>query len=101
MEVVIQRSLLLALRRGLEAITQHKSVRAVDLLTLQELSESEVGPLIAGDWLTTIGHELQFIYVVGRGPPRCREPVELGTYGAPEVGCCESTGFSSCALASN
>ena len=33
-----------------------ESVRALDLpTTLQELSESEIGPLIAGDWLTTIG----------------------------------------------
>ena len=28
---------------------------AVDLATLPELSESEIGPLIAGDWLTTVG----------------------------------------------
>ena len=31
------------------------NVRSVDLPALPELSESEVGPLIAGDWLTTIG----------------------------------------------
>lgn len=36
-------------------MAQQESVRAVDLPTLPELSESEVGPLLAGDWLTTIG----------------------------------------------
>ena len=36
-------------------MAQQESVRAVELPTLQELSESEIGPLIAGDWLTTIG----------------------------------------------
>ena len=34
---------------------QQESVRAVDLPALQELSESEIGPLIAEDWLTTVG----------------------------------------------
>ena len=36
-------------------MAQQESVRAVELPSLQELSESEIGPLIAGDWLTTIG----------------------------------------------
>ena len=36
-------------------MAQQENVRSVDLPALQELSESEVGPLIAGDWLTTIG----------------------------------------------
>ena len=36
-------------------MAQQESVRAVDLPALQELSESEIGPLIAGDWLTTVG----------------------------------------------
>ena len=36
-------------------MAQQESVRAVDLPPLQELSESEIGPLIAGDWLTTVG----------------------------------------------
>ena len=45
-----------ASRRG-----QQETVRAVELPTLQELSESEIGPLIAGDWLTTIGPFLRDI----------------------------------------
>ena len=36
-------------------MAQQGSVRAVELPSLPELSESEVGPLIAGDWLTTVG----------------------------------------------
>ena len=36
-------------------MAQQESVRAVDLPPLQELSESEIGPLIAGDWSTTVG----------------------------------------------
>ena len=36
-------------------MAQQESVRAVDLPALPELSESEVGPLLAGDWITTIG----------------------------------------------
>ena len=36
-------------------MAQQESVRAVELPSLQELSESEVGPLLAGDWITTIG----------------------------------------------
>ena len=36
-------------------MAQQESVRAVDLPALPELSESEVGPLVAGDWMTTIG----------------------------------------------
>ena len=36
-------------------MAQQESVRAVDLPALPELSESEVGPLVAGDWITTIG----------------------------------------------
>ena len=36
-------------------MAQQESVRAVDLPALPELSESEIGPLIAGDWLTTVG----------------------------------------------
>ena len=36
-------------------MAQQESVRAVDLPMLPELSESEVGPLVAGDWITTIG----------------------------------------------
>ena len=34
---------------------QQETVRTVDLPSLQELSESEIGPLIAGDWLCNIG----------------------------------------------
>lgn len=37
------------------AMAQEESIRAVDLPSLPELSESEVGPLVAGDWITTIG----------------------------------------------
>ena len=36
-------------------MAQQESVRSVDLPGLPELSESEVGPLLAGDWITTIG----------------------------------------------
>ena len=36
-------------------MAQQESVRAVELPPLPELSESEVGPLLAGDWMTTIG----------------------------------------------
>ena len=36
-------------------MAQQESIRAVDLPALPELSESEVGPLVAGDWMTTIG----------------------------------------------
>ena len=42
-------------------MAQQESVRAVELPALQELSESEIGPLIAGDWLTTIGPFLRDI----------------------------------------
>ena len=35
-------------------MAQQESIRAVDLPALPELSESEVGPLVAGDWITTI-----------------------------------------------
>ena len=34
---------------------QQESVRPVELPTLSELTETELGPLLAGDWLTTIG----------------------------------------------
>ena len=34
---------------------QQETVRTMDLPSLQELSESEIGPLIAGDWLRNIG----------------------------------------------
>ena len=36
-------------------MAQQESVRAVELPALPELSESEVGPLLAGDWITSIG----------------------------------------------
>lgn len=36
-------------------MAQQGSVRAVELPSLPELSESEIGPLIAADWLTTVG----------------------------------------------
>ena len=42
-------------------MAQQESVRAVELPSLPELSESEIGPLIAGDWLTTIGPFLRDI----------------------------------------
>ena len=34
---------------------QQESVRPVELSTLSKLTETELGPLLAGDWLTTIG----------------------------------------------
>ena len=36
-------------------MAQQESVRAADLPMLPELSELEVGPLVAGDWITSIG----------------------------------------------
>lgn len=42
-------------------MAQQESVQAVELPTLTEPSESEIGPLIAGDWLTTIGSFLRDI----------------------------------------
>lgn len=36
-------------------MAQQESIRAVELPCLLELSELEVGPLVAGDWITTIG----------------------------------------------
>ena len=33
---------------------QQESVRPVELPWLAELTETEVGPLVAGDWLVTI-----------------------------------------------
>ena len=35
-------------------LAQQESVRSVQLPMLPELSESEVGPLLAGDWLTMV-----------------------------------------------
>ena len=35
-------------------VAQQESVRPVELPTLAELTETEVGPLVAGDWLVTI-----------------------------------------------
>ena len=35
-------------------LAQQESVRSVELPMLPELSESEVGPLVAGDWLTMV-----------------------------------------------
>ena len=45
-------------------MAQQESIRAVDLPALPELSESEVGPLVAVDWMTTIG---PFLRDMGRG----------------------------------
>ena len=42
-------------------MAQQESVRAIELPSLPELSESEIGPLIVGDWLTTIGPFLRDI----------------------------------------
>lgn len=39
-------------------LTQQESVRASDLPQLPELHEGEVGPLMAGDWLTMVGPQM-------------------------------------------